>query len=122
MAESACPAESTHGRPFRYCGVKGCGWMEAGDSAPLVLQSDSLADVVRGARVEPYYLDQPMTMIDRRIAAAVRAHIAAALDAEEAKYPPPGTSGYQPGNNISRFTIRALRAALLGTTEETPGG
>lgn len=23
-----CPESQFHGNPFRYCGVKGCGWME----------------------------------------------------------------------------------------------
>lgn len=29
-----CPAAAHHGNPFRYCPVKGCGWMEARPPKP----------------------------------------------------------------------------------------
>ena len=52
-------------------------------------------------------------------AAAVRAHIAAVLDAEMRF-----TTGYatEGARSAARRTVRRLRAALLGTTEEAPGG
>ena len=28
MTAFVCPEAEHHGNPFRYCGVKGCGWME----------------------------------------------------------------------------------------------
>jgi hypothetical protein len=28
MTDFICPEAEYHGKPFRYCPVKGCGWME----------------------------------------------------------------------------------------------
>ena len=29
ITPETCPERAYHGNPFRYCGVKGCGWTEA---------------------------------------------------------------------------------------------
>ena len=56
-----------------------------------------------------------------RIDAAVRAHIAAVLDAEEARWAPRWPGQMSRSVAVGEVLDR-LRAALLGTTEETTGG
>lgn len=34
MTDFICPEAEYHGNPFRYCGVKGCGWIEAPSKIP----------------------------------------------------------------------------------------
>ena len=34
MTDFICPEAEYHGKPFRYCPVKGCGWMEETPPAP----------------------------------------------------------------------------------------
>lgn len=34
MTDFICPEAEYHGNPFRYCGVKGCGWMETPSKRP----------------------------------------------------------------------------------------
>ena len=72
------------------------------------MRTDPLADVIQRAATIPEY-KAALTAV------AVRAHIAAALDAEEAR--PSTCTEY--GQMTKRATLRRLRAALLGTGEAT---
>lgn len=42
--EFVCPEAEYHGNPFRYCPVKGCGWIEDSDADSDVVTSPSLAE------------------------------------------------------------------------------
>lgn len=42
-----CPEAASHGNPFRYCPVKGCGWVEPSDPQPAV---PTYLDGLRAAR------------------------------------------------------------------------
>ena len=85
------------------------------------MAEDPLAEVIEGALNEWWDIPSSLRTTDCRtfLTAAVRARVAAVLDAEEA--------AWQQGPLHARLTdpqlaIHNLRAALLGTTEETPGG
>ena len=47
MTDFVCPEAEYHGNPFRYCGVKGCGWME--ESSPADPSDAELLAKVRSA-------------------------------------------------------------------------
>jgi len=46
MTDFICPEAEFHGNPLRYCGVRGCGWMDAPTDTELIAAGRKAAAAV----------------------------------------------------------------------------
>lgn len=70
MTTDECPEAESHGNPFRYCPVKGCGWMEPQEEKPKPAREVELERRVAELEREndDFHFDLIRVMYERRAA------------------------------------------------------